>query len=81
MRDLDTILNACGSATTGQRCGLPTGAATLMRSAMAAFAGEFEAHLGRTCPTPRDLPVPKIVDYDEEAGEFHYDERYLSHIG
>jgi NADH-quinone oxidoreductase subunit F len=71
VRDLDTILSSCD-----QRCGLPTGAATLMRSAMAAFAEEFEAHLGRPCPTPRDLPVPKIVDYDEETGEFRYDERY-----
>jgi hypothetical protein len=48
----------------------------LVSSALDAFRDEFEAHLGRPCPLPRDLPVPKIADYDERSGVFTYDERY-----
>jgi hypothetical protein len=60
----------------GRRCALPLGAETLVRSALEAFAAEFEAHLGRPCPLPRDLPVPKIADFDEAAGRFTYDDAY-----
>ncbi|MGQ0837226.1 NADH-ubiquinone oxidoreductase-F iron-sulfur binding region domain-containing protein [Actinokineospora sp.] len=74
--DLDTMLAKCATVTGGQRCALPTGEAALVRSAVAQFADEFRAHLGRACPLPRDLPVPKFVDFDEERGLFHYDERY-----
>ncbi len=75
-RDLDTIRAKCGTVTGGQRCALPSGEAALVRSALTAFAAEFEAHLGSACPLPRDLLVPKFVDFDEEASRFRYDERY-----
>ncbi|HEV7897461.1 MAG TPA: NADH-ubiquinone oxidoreductase-F iron-sulfur binding region domain-containing protein [Planosporangium sp.] len=75
-RDMDTMMAKCATVTGGQRCALPTGEAALVRSAVEQFPGEFEAHLGRACPLPRDLPVPKFVDFDEEAGRFSYDERY-----
>jgi hypothetical protein len=39
------------------------------------FGHEFAEHFGRGCPRPRDLPVPKILDFDEETGVFLYDER------
>jgi NADH:ubiquinone oxidoreductase subunit F (NADH-binding) len=73
-RDLETMLARCATVTGGQRCALPTGAAALVRSAVAAFGPEFEAHLGRPCPRPRELPVPKFVDHQD--GRFRYDERY-----
>ena len=75
-QDLDTLLAKCSTVTGGRRCALPLGAALLVRSAVEAFGDEFRAHLGRPCPRPRVLPVPKIVDYDEEAGRFCFDERY-----
>ena len=74
--DLDTLLAKCSTVTGGARCALPTGEALLVRSALDQFRDEFEAHLGRPCPLPRELPVPKIVDYDERAGRFVYDEWY-----
>jgi hypothetical protein len=40
------------------------------------FAPEFAEHFGRGCPRPRDIPVPKIVDFDDAAGDFVLDEGY-----
>jgi hypothetical protein len=62
--------------TSGQRRLPPSGAALLVHGAIIAFGSEFTAHLGRPCPLPRALPIPKLVDFDELAGRFHYDERY-----
>jgi NADH:ubiquinone oxidoreductase subunit F (NADH-binding) len=56
----------------GQRCCPPTGAAKLVRGVLDAFAEEFAAHIGRSCPTPRDLPTPKLVDFDELNCRFTY---------
>jgi NADH:ubiquinone oxidoreductase subunit F (NADH-binding) len=56
----------------GQRCCPPTGAAKLIRGVLAEFGEEFTEHLGRPCPRPRDLPVPRLVDFDEPAGRFTY---------
>lgn len=75
-KDIDMVLAACTKVTDGQRCFLPTGAAGLVRSAVEEFAGEFAAHLGRDCPRPRLLPIPKIVDFDERSGRFSYEDRY-----
>ena len=75
-KDLDTVRQKSGTVTSGSRCALPLGAEALVGSALAAFGDEFTAHVGRPCPLPRDLPVPKIVDFDDVTGRFHYDERY-----
>ncbi|HEY0808090.1 MAG TPA: NADH-ubiquinone oxidoreductase-F iron-sulfur binding region domain-containing protein, partial [Pseudonocardiaceae bacterium] len=56
----------------GQRCCPPTGAAKLIRGVLAEFAEEFTEHLSRPCPRPRDLPVPRLVDFDEPTGRFTY---------
>jgi NADH:ubiquinone oxidoreductase subunit F (NADH-binding) len=72
--DLDAVLAKCATVTGGRRCGLPLGEAAVVGSAIEQFRGEFDAHLGKPCPLPRDLPVPKIVDF--EGGKFVYDERY-----
>jgi hypothetical protein len=37
---------------------------------------EFVERFGRGCPRPSDLPLPRIVDFDEESGSFVYDERH-----
>jgi NADH-quinone oxidoreductase subunit F len=75
-KDVDAVLAKCGTVTGGQRCFLPSGLALLVRSAFGAFEEEIDEHLGRSCPRPRDLPVPKIVDFDDAAGTFSYDEGY-----
>jgi hypothetical protein len=64
------------TVTDAQRCALPTGETLIAQSAVQVFGHEFAEHFGRGCPRPRDLPVPKILDFDEEAGTFLYDERY-----
>ncbi|HEX4702412.1 MAG TPA: SLBB domain-containing protein [Pseudonocardiaceae bacterium] len=63
--DLDTLRAKCG-----------TGTARLVRGVLDSFGHEFTAHLGRPCPLPRDLPVPKLTDFDELTNTFTYDKRY-----
>jgi NADH:ubiquinone oxidoreductase subunit F (NADH-binding) len=58
----------------GQRCCPPTGAARLIQGVLAEFAEEVAAHVGRQCPLPRELPVPRLIDYDEPTGRFTYPE-------
>jgi NADH:ubiquinone oxidoreductase subunit F (NADH-binding) len=74
--DLTTAVERTTTVTGGQRCSLPTGEALLVSSSVTAFRDEFEAHLGRPCPHPRELPFAKLLDYDETNGRFVYDERY-----
>jgi NADH:ubiquinone oxidoreductase subunit F (NADH-binding) len=74
--DLDTVRKKVGTVTGGRRCALPLGAEALVGSALEAFGDEFAAHVGRPCPLPRDLPTPKITDFDDATGRFSYDERY-----
>jgi NADH-quinone oxidoreductase subunit F len=74
--DLDTALVRARGATDGQKCALPTGTSLLMQSLFLTFEREFRGHAGRSCPSPRGLVLPKIVDWDEDAGRFGYDESY-----
>jgi NADH:ubiquinone oxidoreductase subunit F (NADH-binding) len=74
--DVETIVARALTVTDAQRCALPTGETLIAQSAVQVFGSEFAEHLGRACPRPRDLPVPKIVDFDEVAGDFRFDERY-----
>jgi NADH:ubiquinone oxidoreductase subunit F (NADH-binding) len=74
--DVETILARSLTVTDAQRCALPTGETLIAQSAIQVLGSEFARHLGRSCPRPRDLPVPKIVDFDEVAGDFRFDERY-----
>jgi NADH-quinone oxidoreductase subunit F len=73
--DIETVLARSASATGGQRCGLPTGAVNLVRSALGLFGDEFRQHLGGTCPRPRGLVFPKLVDLDAAEG-WITDDRY-----
>jgi NADH:ubiquinone oxidoreductase subunit F (NADH-binding) len=63
-----TVLHLGG----GQRCCPPTGAAKLIRGVLADFPAEVAEHLGRRCARPRDLPIPRLVDFDEFDGRFTY---------
>ncbi|MGH2752950.1 MAG: NADH-ubiquinone oxidoreductase-F iron-sulfur binding region domain-containing protein [Actinomycetota bacterium] len=71
--DLRELVMRCSMATEGQRCGLPDGLRTLVPSLVDAFPSDFEHHIARgSCPSERDIVLPKIVDYDESAG-FRFD--------
>jgi NADH-quinone oxidoreductase subunit F len=70
--DLRLLRARCQTVTGGRRCALPSGAASLAGSAVRLFPAEFEDHLGRACPRPRELPLPKLIDLDEETGRFVY---------
>jgi NADH:ubiquinone oxidoreductase subunit F (NADH-binding) len=74
--DLDVALSRARSATDGQKCALPTGTSLLMQSLFLSFEEEFREHAGRGCPSPRDLVLPKVVDWDEQLGRFTYDQDY-----
>jgi NADH:ubiquinone oxidoreductase subunit F (NADH-binding) len=77
--DLGLMLARAKSVTDGQKCALPTGESLLMQSLFRTFTEEFEAHQTRSCERHRDdLLLPKIVDFDEDAGRFRYDEGYAS---
>lgn len=73
--DIETMLARSTTVTGGQRCALPTGAAHLVRSAIGLFGDEFRQHLGGTCPRPRGLVFPKLVDLDAAEG-WITDDRY-----
>jgi NADH-quinone oxidoreductase subunit F len=74
--DVETILARAFTVTDAQKCALPTGETLIAQSAVQVFGPEFVEHFGRECPRPRDLFVPKIIEFDEQRGDFIYDERY-----
>lgn len=74
--DLKTAKSRCSTVTGGALCYLPTGASLVMKSALESFGDEFEQHLGAKCDKHRDLPLPKLVDFDETSGKFTFDQSY-----
>lgn len=79
--DVGLMLARAKTVTDGQKCALPTGESLLMQSLLQTFTEEFEAHEGAPCERRRgDLLLPKIVELDEAAGRFRYDERYPSKL-
>jgi NADH:ubiquinone oxidoreductase subunit F (NADH-binding) len=74
---LDAILQRANAVTDGQKCALPTGEQLQVLSVLQHFTAEFRDHLGTECPHPRPIHFPKLVDYDDEAGRFLYDRRYI----
>jgi NADH-quinone oxidoreductase subunit F len=75
---LDAVIERAKTSTDGQRCALPTGESLIVQSLMQQFREEFEAHVGRACPFERRVAFPKLLDLDEQAGRFVYDEVYGS---
>ncbi len=76
--DMEEIVERADRVTDGQKCALPSGTRVLALSLIQSFAQEFSAHSKGPCPLPREIVLPKLVDYDEEAGKFLYDHRYAS---
>jgi NADH-quinone oxidoreductase subunit F len=74
--DLERILEGCNKVTDGQRCYLATAESVLVQSLVKQFIGEFAAHIDSGCRLPREIPLPKLVDFDEATGRFVYDQRY-----
>jgi NADH:ubiquinone oxidoreductase subunit F (NADH-binding) len=75
--DVALMLARARNVTDGQKCALPTGESLLMQSLLQLFTQEFEAHVRRACDRQRSRPLlPKIVDLDEEAARFRYDDTY-----
>ena len=70
--DVDDLAQCCARLLAQRGCVLALGAAALVRGVLAAFGGEFAAHLGRGCRHERRLRVPKLTDYDEPGGRFGY---------
>jgi NADH:ubiquinone oxidoreductase subunit F (NADH-binding) len=75
---LDAVIERAATSTDGQRCALPTGESLIVQSLMQQYREEFEAHVGRSCQYERRIAFPKLVDLDEQAGRFAYDETYGS---
>ncbi len=73
--DLDAIFEISGRCTNQTRCFLPTQESILIPSIMKTFPAEFKAHLeGKRSPTERDLVLPKLHEYHEDAVAFSYDD-------
>lgn len=73
--DIDVITGWLGHVTDGNRCFLAVEEQIMVASILQAFPDEFTDHvvLGR-CPSPRDLPIPKLVDLAD--GVVTYDETF-----
>lgn len=62
-RDITEIGAWLAQVTDGNRCYLAVEEQTVVSSVLRAFPEEFAAHLEqRSCPRPRPLPFPKVVD-------------------
>ncbi|MDP1818776.1 MAG: NADH-ubiquinone oxidoreductase-F iron-sulfur binding region domain-containing protein [Acidimicrobiales bacterium] len=71
--DLDEIAGWLDKVTDGNRCYLAVEERVVVSSILRAFPEEVVAHLEGSCPRPRRLPIPKIVDLAD--GQVTYDER------
>lgn len=73
----DEIARLCAIVTDGQRCYLASAEQILIGSILRTFPDEFAEHLGRGCPRPRSIAIPKLTDFDEGAGRFEFDGRQM----
>jgi hypothetical protein len=75
--DLDEVLVTARGATDEQTCALATATSLLMPCGPIPHVRGGVPVSGRPrVPSPRGLVLPKIVDWDEDAGRFVYDESY-----
>jgi NADH-quinone oxidoreductase subunit F len=74
--DVRAAVSKCATVTGGARCALPTGTALTVGGALDAFAPEVREHLGRACPRPRPVRLPKFTDLDPGTRRFACDQRY-----
>lgn len=75
VEDLESITGWLDHVTDGARCFLPMEERLVIASILGAFPTEFDEHVdGDTCPRPRALPMPKLVDL--AGGRATYDESF-----
>jgi NADH-quinone oxidoreductase subunit F len=72
--DLRGIAGWLERVTDGNRCFLAVEEQQVVASILQAFPEEFAGHLGRECPRPRRLPIPKLLDLQD--GHATYDESF-----
>jgi NADH:ubiquinone oxidoreductase subunit F (NADH-binding) len=75
---LDQMDAWIGRVTDANRCGLGAGERALSAGMLRFFTDDVVAHLGRACPWPRDLTLPKMTDWDPETGTFTHDVAYFA---
>jgi NADH-quinone oxidoreductase subunit F len=74
--DLEEIRKRCITVTDQNRCYLPVGASLLIASTLETFPEAFSAHVGVASDPAVAVEVPKITDFDEDAGELLLDPDY-----
>lgn len=57
------------------RCFLPVEEQQMLGSILRTFPQDFDAHLAGSCPSPRRIVIPKILDLDDAGAR--YDERQM----
>ena len=73
--DITEIGRWLDRVTDGNRCYLAVEERTMVSSVLRAFPEEFAEHIERgTCPRPRRLPIPKLLDLAD--GRATYDETF-----
>jgi NADH-quinone oxidoreductase subunit F len=74
-RDLDAITGWLAHVTDGSRCFLASEEQIVVTSILRAFPEEFTEHIALgSCPRPRRLPIPKLVDLAD--GRAVYDDSF-----
>ena len=59
---------AVARVTDGSRCYLPVQERDVVESILLAFPTEFDEHFeAPSCPRPRELPFPRIVDMNDSG--------------
>ncbi len=67
---LETVNHWLDVVADGNRCFLPVEAQQLVGGLLHTFPADFDAHLLGSCPSPRDLAVPKLVDIDDHGARY-----------
>jgi NADH-quinone oxidoreductase subunit F len=72
--DVEEIVSWLSRVTDANRCYLAVEERLVVESILRAFSDEFTQHVETgSCPRPRELPIPKLVDLRD--GTVVYDER------
>ena len=72
---IELIQHWLPEVASGNRCFLPVEEQQMLGSILRGFPEDFDAHLAGSCPTPRAIAIPKLVDLDESGAR--YDARQM----
>lgn len=70
--DMNYVIQGAMMAPHANRCYLPVEHSLLIPSILRNFSQEFAAHYNRGCQGCREIVLPKIDDFDEQARQFTY---------